>query len=584
MAPDPVRRFDAAGRTVVDMNTRGLAVGLLVGGITLAGGCPAVAAPAAEPAVSLVVGLRAATDVVGTLEPRIDVVDSEPMAGAIVVDVPADQITEAAAVLRADPAVAYVERDGIARTAAVTPNDPAFATQWGLKRAGVPAAWATTRGSGSVVIAVVDTGVKVLPDLSGRVLPGRDFVNKDNDATDDQGHGTMTAGVIAARGGNRTGIAGICWVCRILPVKVLGADGAGSYSTIAQGIRWAADHGADIINLSLGGDDDSRLLRDAVAYATGKGALVLAAAGNEGSSAPHYPAAIPAVLAVGAATSTDRRYSWSNYGSSWVDVAAPGCNPAQARDGKVGQFCGTSSATPFVAGVAALLASTTPAPTAATIRTALTSSADKISGTWVPKSSGRVNAAAALTALAVTADGVPPLTSFQAPSGNSLVRGTVTVRASASDPLGIAKVQLVADGVVVGTDRVAPYGFSWRTTGRGRAVTLTLRAYDRGGDVTMATRRVRVDNWGPSVRITSGPAGGTRHVRKTKYVTATAVDTNGVARLELLVNGRIIQRYAGRSHRFAVRTSKYGATMTVQVRAYDKAGNARSAPARKWYR
>jgi subtilisin family serine protease len=567
------------------MNLRALTLGLLVGGITLAGGCPAVAAPPADqPAVSLVVGLRSATDVVDTLEPRVDVVDSERLAGAVVVDVPADQIAEAAAVLRADPAVAYVERDGIARAAAVTPNDPAFAGQWGITRTGVSTAWETTRGSAAVVIAVVDTGVKELPDLAGRVLPGYDFVNKDSNATDDQGHGTMTAGVIAARGGNRTGIAGICWVCRILPVKVLGADGGGSYSDIAQGIRWAADHGADIVNLSLGGDDDSRLLRDAVTYATAKGALVIAAAGNQGSPVPHFPAAIPAVLAVGAATTTDSRYSWSNYGSSWVDIAAPGCNPAQARNGIVGQFCGTSSATPFVAGVAALLASTTPAPAAETIRAALTGSADKISGSWVPRSSGRVNAAAALAALPVTGDKVAPVTSFRAPSGNALVRGTVAVRASATDNLGIAKVLLVADGVVVGTDRVAPYGFAWRTTGRGKAVTLGLRAYDRGGNMTEATRKVTVDNWGPAVRITSGPAGGTRHVRKTRYVTATAVDSHGVARLELLVNGRIIQRYAGSTHRFAVRTWKYGSAMTVQVRAYDKAGNARTAPARKWYR
>ena len=155
-------------------------------------------------------------------------------------------------------------------------------------------------------------------------------------------------------------------------MKVLGAGGSGSYSDIAEGIRYAADQGADIINLSLGGAADSQLLRDAVTYAAGKGALVLAAAGNDGSSALHYPAAIPAVLAVGGSTAGDARYPWSNYGSNWVDIAAPGCNPAQGRNGVVGQFCGTSSATPFAAGVAALLASTTPAPTAATIRKALT--------------------------------------------------------------------------------------------------------------------------------------------------------------------------------------------------------------------
>jgi thermitase len=567
------------------MNLRVLTVGLLVGGIiAMTGGNPSVAAPADEAAVSLIVGLRGDTDVVGALERSVDVVASEPLTGAVTVDVPADQVTEAAAVLRADPAVAYVERDQVARIAAVTPNDLAFGQQWGIRKAGVDTAWDTTRGSATIVVAVVDTGVQVLPDLSGRVLRGRDFVNDDSDAADDQGHGTMTAGVIAARGDNHTGIAGICWTCQILPVKVLGKDGSGSYSDIAQGVRWAADQGADIINLSLGGASDSRLLRDAVAYASGKGALVIAAAGNDGRSTPHYPAAIPAVLAVGASTAADTRYSWSNYGSQWVDIAAPGCNPAQARNGVVGDFCGTSSATPFVAGVAALLASTTPTPAAAVLRTALTTSAATIAGTWVPKSSGRVDAAAALASLPVTDDEVPPVTSFRLPSGNALVRGTVVVAARATDDIGIAKVQLLADGVVVGTDRVTPYIFSWKTTARGEAVTLGLRTYDRGGNVISATRQVTVDNWGPSVRITGGPAGGTRHVRKTRYVTATAADAHGVSRLELLVDGKVTERYAGSTHKFAVRTWQHGAVMTVRVRAYDRAGNVRYAPARKWYR
>ncbi|GID96705.1 hypothetical protein Adi01nite_61170 [Amorphoplanes digitatis] len=564
---------------------RVLVVGLLVCGVSLAGG-PAVAAPVDEAPVSLIVGLHGGGDVVASLDRSVDVLGSERLAGAgaVTVDVPADQVTEAADALRADPAVAYVERDQVARMAAVTPNDPSYSSQWGIARTDVGRAWETTRGAGGVVVAVVDTGVRKLPDFAGRVLPGRDFVNHDSNADDDQGHGTMAAGVIAASGDNGVGIAGICWNCKILPVKVLGATGSGSYSDIAEGIRWSADQGADIINLSLGGTEDSRLLRDAVAYAAGKGALVIAAAGNSGSSKPNYPAAVPGALAVGASTAEDARYSWSNYGSGWVDIAAPGCNPAQERGGAVSQFCGTSSASPFVAGIAALLASTTPTPSAETIRTALTTSATKISGGWVAAGSGRVDAAAALAALPVADDNVAPAVSFASPSGNALVRGTVTVSARATDDVGIAKVQLLADGVVVGTDRVAPYAVSWRTSGRGRTVALGLRAYDRGGNVVNATRSVTVDNWGPSVRITGGPAGGTRKVRKTKYVAAAAADIHGISRMELLVNGKVTQRYAGTARRFGVQTWKHGKAMTVQVRAYDRAGNVRYAPARKWYR
>ncbi|MGA5301344.1 S8 family serine peptidase [Nucisporomicrobium flavum] len=568
------------------MILRALTAGLIAGGIALAPS-PVLAAPSpadAEP-VSLVVGLRAgdSAGVVADLEKSVDVVAAEPLTGAVAVDVPAGQATEAADVLRADPAVAYVEQDHLA-TIATTPNDPAYGAQWGVTRTRVDDAWDTTRGRGGVVVAVVDTGVKALPDLSGRILPGYDFVNDDSNATDDQGHGTSTADVIAGSGDNGVGIAGICWFCKILPVKVLNSSGVGSYSDIAEGIRWAADKGADIINLSLGGDSDSQVLRDAVAYASGKGVLVLAAAGNDGSSALHYPAAIPSVIAVGASTSTDTRYSWSNYGSSWVDLAAPGCNPAQSMNGIVTQFCGTSSATPFAAGVAALLASTTPTPTAATIRSALTTSADKITGGWVASSSGRVNAAAALASLPVADDAVAPATSFVSPSASALVRGTVKVSAKATDDIGIAKVELLAGGVVVNVDRVAPYTLAWRPAIRGGTMTLMLRAYDRGGNVATATRKVLVDNWGPAVRITSGPASGTRHIRKTRYVGAQATDRNGIRSMELLVNGKIIQRYAGSTHTFAVQTWKFGSKLKVQIRAYDRAGNVSYAAARTWYR
>ncbi|BCJ52282.1 hypothetical protein Asp14428_37570 [Actinoplanes sp. NBRC 14428] len=571
------------------MILRILTAGLLTGGLALTGSGAAFAAPApADLPVSLVVGLRPSaatgTAVVDRLEDSVDVVESEPLTGAVAVDVPASQVADAAAALRSNPAVAYVEQDHVAAIAAITPNDPAFRQQWGLTRTNVGAAWSTTRGSGDVVIAVVDTGVKPLPDFAGRLLPGYDFVNKDSNATDDHGHGTMAAGVSAATGNNGTGIAGVCWSCKILPVKALNAKGLGTYSDIAEGVRWAADQGADIINLSLGGTADSQLMRDAITYAMSKGALVLAAAGNEGSPALHYPAAIPDVLAVGGSTATDTRYPWSNYGSSWVDLAAPGCNPAQGLTGAVSQFCGTSSATPFASGVAALLASTSPAPDAAAIRTALTSSATRISGSWVAGSSGRVDAAAALASLPAPGDTTGPATSFLSPSGSALVRGTVTVSARATDDVGIAKVELLANNVVVGVDRVAPYAFSWRPSIRGGNVTLGLRAYDRGGNLATAARQVRVDNAGPAVRITSGPANGTRKLARTVRLAAQSSDANGIRSMELLVNGKVVQRYAGVRRTFTIATAKYGKTLRVQVRAYDRAGNVAYAPTRTWRR
>jgi subtilisin family serine protease len=581
-----------------------MVVGLLVGGLALtAGPAPARAAeqtgpeqtgpeqtgPAQTGPVSLVVGLRTRSDVVATLERQtgVDVVGSEPMAGAVTVEVPADQAGEAADALRADPAVSYVEPDHLAHMTTVTPNDPSYAGQWGIAKTRVNTAWGSTVGSPTVTVAVLDTGVAALPDLAGRLLPGKDFVNNDSAADDDNGHGTMTAGVIAAGGANGVGIAGICWACRILPVKVLGSAGSGTYSNIAAGIRYAADAGADIINMSLGGSADGQVLRDAVAYAVGKGALVISAAGNDGSSAPHYPAAIPSVLAVGGSTAADGRYSWSNWGPSWVDLAAPGCNPAQGINGVVGQFCGTSSATPFTSGVAALLASTSPQPTAAAIRIALMSTASKLAGNWVATGSGRVDAAAALTALAASDDHAPPVTSFRIlPSALSStpVHGIVTVGARASDDVGVSVVQLFAGSRLVASDTTSPYLFRWQTAPSTGAVTLTLRAYDRAGKLAIARTVVTTDNTAPSVTVTKAPASGTRHVPATAYVSVAAADHYGVRLLELMVNGKVTQVYAGRSYRFSVQTGKYGRSMTVGVRGYDTAGNVRYTPVRTWYR
>ncbi|BFU46999.1 S8 family serine peptidase [Krasilnikovia sp. MM14-A1004] len=576
-----------------------LAVGLVAGGLIGIGG-PAQAdeADPAMPAVSLVVGLRtpeaaavttrAQTDVVDRLDEHVQVVDAAPLADAVSVDVPADQAAAAAAVLRTDPAVRYVEQNHMAYAAAA-PNDPGYPYQWGVRKTRVSTAWSATHGSSSAVIAVVDTGVSVTPDLTGRVLPGYDFVNGDSNAADDNGHGTMVAGVAAAAGNDGDGIAGVCWACKILPVKVLNSDGAGDYTDIVKGIRWAADHGADVINLSLSGTADSQLMRDAVTYAMSKGALVVAAAGNDGSTRRHFPAAISAVLSVGASTSKDARYSWSNYGG-WVDIAAPGCNPAQAKrtpqnEYPIMVFCGTSSASPMVAGIAALLASKTPAPTPVKIRSVLSASARQLSTDWLTW--GRVDAVAALSALP---DTTAPQVSFRTPASSALVGGTVSVGASVSDNASVSRVQLLLNDTVVASDVTAPYVLRWPSAPRNGRTNLVLRVYDRAGNAATARRTVQVDSTGPKVTVTKGPANRTRRIRGTKYVTAQATDLHGVARLELVVDGKLVTTYTAPApgdvvrHKFKVQTWKYGKSMTVRVRAYDSLGNLRSAPARKWYR
>jgi subtilisin family serine protease len=277
--------------------------------------------------------------------------------------------------------VAYAERDGLAQ-ATNTPNDPYWASQLATSTAQihVAAGWDNATGVTGPIVAVVDTGVEAShPDLAGKVLGGYNFVGGSTNAADDNGHGTMVAGIIAADTNNSAGIAGLCWGCQILPVKVLDSTGSGSYANIASGITYAADHGAKVINLSLGGASSSSSLQDAVTYAVGKGATVVAAAGNGGCACILYPAAYSNVIAVGAVDGTNTISTYSDYGAS-LDVMAPGTNWSTSMSASSGYagFAGTSSATPDVTGLAALVLSVKPSLSPAEVATVLESTAQDL--------------------------------------------------------------------------------------------------------------------------------------------------------------------------------------------------------------
>jgi subtilisin family serine protease len=263
------------------------------------------------------------------------------------------------AALARHPDVVYAEPNHL-RRAMRTPSDPVISQQWALRNIHAYEAWDITTGN-NVTIALLDTGVSPShPDLAGKLLQGYDFYNNDGDPSDDEGHGTYTAGVAAAESDNGVGIAGVCWGCNILPVKVLGSRGQGDDATIAQGIRWAVDQGVRIISMSLGGPEDTQVMRDAVQYAHDRNVLIIAASGNgqADGNQPNYPAAYPSVLAVSATNSNDGVTGFSTTGS-FVDIAAPGVglwstiwNP---RDGDTyGVENGTSASCPHVAGAAAL--------------------------------------------------------------------------------------------------------------------------------------------------------------------------------------------------------------------------------------
>jgi subtilisin family serine protease len=355
--------------------------------------------------VDLIVALEASADPTGPgeLVGADDLVDEQVFDETRrTISVPAAAAAQIVAGLAADPRVAYVEEDVEARIVA-TPTDPYYTQQWGMPRTRVPGVWDHTTGSSDVTIAVIDTGVNPAhPDLAGvTFVAGYDFVNGDSTPEDDHGHGTAAIGVISAQH-NSIGTAGVCPRCRIMPLKSMDAQGSGSHNAIASAIHHAVDHGADIINLSLGSEASTSTLQTAVRRAQAAGILVVAAAGNAGVTTPFYPAAYPEALGVAASDAGDGRYSWSNYGS-WVSVAAPGCNltPGYApKTNTLGytDFCGTSSAAPVTAGVAGLLVSIRPDVLGPAVTTALQTSAVPLSFV----ASGRVDATAALAALPST--------------------------------------------------------------------------------------------------------------------------------------------------------------------------------------
>lgn len=305
--------------------------------------------------------------------------------------------------LKNDPRVLYAEPDYQAKAYELV-NDPYFVQnyQWGLYKidAASPgvSAWNLTHGSPSVKVAVIDTGIDTAhPDLAGKVVDSNNCT--DSPTSDDLfGHGTHVAGIIAADTNNGQGVAGVGYNTSLINAKSLDDTGSGYYSWIVNCLVWATDDGAKVINMSLGGSADSQALRDAIDYAYQHGVVLVAAAGNSGSSSPSYPAYYGKVLSVAATDINDNKPSWSNFGS-WVNVAAPGVNilstlpthPNAFNILNYGYLSGTSMASPHAAGLAALIFSLG-SFTNSQVMTSIENNADKIIGTGSLWQYGRINA------------------------------------------------------------------------------------------------------------------------------------------------------------------------------------------------
>lgn len=390
--------------------------------------------------------------------------------GSEVVQLPAGASLKAAmSKLKADSRVSYVEPDYRVQAFA-TPNDTYYSRQWALPAVSAPSGWDISTGSTTTVVAVVDTGVYPHSDLSGHLVAGYDFVNSDSSPLDDEGHGTAVAGVIAATGNNSMGIAGVNWKTKIMPLKALDSSGSGYTSDIAKGVTYAADHGAKVINMSLGGSQYSSTFKSAIDYAYSKGVVIVAAAGNENTSANSYPAAYPNVLGVSALSSSTTRAAFSNYGA-YVDVAAPGQQVySLTNTGGYAYWDGTSFSSPMVAGLAGLIVGRNSTLSAAAVSQIVTSTASDIGDAgrdnyfgW-----GRMNVYNALKAtpaatIVNTVDQTAPTVSLTSPTNGRTVAGVVPLGASASDDRAVVKVVFSVDGRAYVTDTTAPYASSWYT-------------------------------------------------------------------------------------------------------------------------
>jgi len=296
---------------------------------------------------------------------ELELIQTTPVLETERLAIPEGVMAELLAALRQDLRVKFVEPNYIvsSESTIVIPNDPLFFEQWALGYISARQGWGYTAGSPNVVVAVIDTGVSSQhPDLNANLLPGINVLGSGS-AEDTHGHGTNVAGILAARGNNGIGIAGVAWNVKVLPYRALGSGQQGSSSALADAIVRAAERNTRVINLSLVIDANSEAVHQAIKYAWSKNAVIVASAGNDGTNRVRYPAAYEEVIAVGSVNRETQRSTFSNYGD-WIEVVAPGemilTTMSNQTTHDYSLVHGTSMAAPHVSGLAALLISQNP--------------------------------------------------------------------------------------------------------------------------------------------------------------------------------------------------------------------------------
>jgi len=504
-----------------------------------------------------------------------------------VIQVPEQALEKIRANLLRTGLFTFAEPDFTGQSVA-TPNDPNYPYQWHLPTIQAPAAWDLTTGSG-VTIAIVDSGVDPNhPDLAPNLVGGKSYIG--GGTSDVLGHGTAVAGAAAAVGNNLTGVTGVSWGNRIMPLVVLDSTDYATYSNIASAITYAADSGARIINVSIGGSMSSSTLQSAVTYAWNKGSIVFASAGNNSNNSPLYPAACDNVVAVSATNSSDQLASFSNYGN-WIDLSAPGDYILTTTNGGgYGYWQGTSFASPIAASVGALVLSRKPSLSASGVVSILENNADDLGSPGFDQyfGWGRVNVYRAVAAASgVAGDSTAPSVSISGPGDGATVSGTIQVQGTASDNVGVVNVELYVDNQLVTSTSSSSFNFSWNTASvSGGTHTLTVKAYDAVSNVDSASMSVNVNNVAqvldsqpPAVSIMSPSSGSafTSGNRNTQIMVG-ASDNVAVTRVSIYVDGT--QVYSGSvapfTYNWNLKKVRSG-THTITAKAWDAAGNSASA-------
>jgi subtilisin family serine protease len=504
---------------------------------------------------------------------------------ARVIKVPPQALEAVKQALSNNPHIDFVEKNPLVAPSAFTPNDPSYPDQWHLSKIQAPTAWDVATGNG-ITVAILDSGVEGShPDLAGSMVPGRNVVSNNTDTSAMSVHGTAVAGAIAATGNNSTGVASVVWNASIMPIRISNrTDGWAEGSDMVEGVLWAADHGADVVNISYDFGNGFAALNDAAQYLRNKGGLVVMSAGNNNTDYGFTDN--PYIIHTSATNSSDAKASFSNFGD-FVDVSAPGKSVLTVwQNGGYGWGDGTSFSSPVTAGVIALIKAANPDLTASEVETILKNSADDLGSNGWDKyfGHGRVNAATAVQMASQTApsDTQAPGVNITSPAYSNTVSGNVLVEVDASDDTGVSQVVLYANGQSVGTDSTAPYQFSWNSAqvADGNA-TLTAYAYDAanntgispGVTVNVDNQPDNVDTTAPSVIITS-PAASSNVISGTVKISVNASDDTGVTDVVLYVNGQIAGTDSTAPYEFNWDSTQVAdGDVTFVAHAYDAANN-----------